>query len=129
QLESAISDLRRAAPGAIIVILGDPSLRWALSEADKELLDDWINHQQVVLAPAGTIGGHVGFIAAAARKAEFLSMKPVVITDRAVPNCPIARIRRVNDRWMFDLENASVTQVVSSKGAQRQRRRPSAPKA
>jgi len=105
------------------VILGDPSLRWALSPADAELLDDWINHQQVVLAPAGTIGGHVGFIAAASRKASFLGMVPVVITDRAVPDCPIARMRRVGERWLFDLENASVTQVVPSTGSQYQRRR------
>jgi hypothetical protein len=123
QLESAVSDLRRSAPGAVIVILGDPSLRWALSPADAELLDDWINHQQVVLAPAGTIGGHVGFIAAASRKASFLGMVPVVITDRAVPDCPIARMRRVGERWLFDLENASVTQVVPSSGSQYQRRR------
>jgi len=128
QLESAVSDLRSAAPGAIIVILGDPSLRWALSEADKELLDEWINHQQVVLAPAGTIGGHVGFIAATARKAKLLAMKPIVITDRAVPDCPIARLRRVNDRWLFDLDNASVTRVVPSHATQHQRRRKQAPK-
>ncbi len=123
QLESAVSDLRRFAPGAVIVILGDPSLRWALSNEDKERLDDWIDHQQVVLAPAGTIGGHVGFIAAASQKAKFLGMLPVVITDRAVPDCPIARMRRIGERWLFDLDNATVTQVVASTASQRQRRR------
>lgn len=108
QLESAISDLRSSNPGALITIVGDASLKWALPADEQERLDDWVNHQQVVLSPAGSKDGHVGFMASTAQKALRLGMSPVIITDRAVPGCPIARIRRDAQRWIFDLENATV---------------------
>jgi hypothetical protein len=123
QLESAVSDLRRSAPGAVIAIVGDAALKWALSAPEQERLDDWINHQQVVLAPAGTKDGHVGFIANTARKARLEGMRPVAITDRAVPDCPIARLRRDGDRWLFDLDNALVMSVDPSRPVAPQRRR------
>jgi len=127
QLESAVSDLRRAAPGALIAIVGDPALKWALSASDQERLDDWINHQQVVLAPAGTKDGHVGFISATARKATSLGMRPVAVTDRAVADCPIARMRRDGERWLFDLDNAATMQIDPSRQVAHQRRRRAAP--
>jgi hypothetical protein len=123
QLESAVSDLRRAAPGAVIAIVGDPALKWALSAEDQERLDDWINHQQVVLAPAGTKDGHVGFITATAAAAGRRGMRPVAITDRMVPACPIARLRREGERWMFDLDNAVVMDVDRTRPVAHQRRR------
>jgi len=123
QLESAVSDLRRSAPGALIAIVGDPALKWALTAPEQERLDDWINHQQVVLAPAGTKDGHVGFIASTARKARLEGMRPVAITDRAVPDCPIARLRRDGDRWIFDLDHALVMSVDPSRPIAPQRRR------
>lgn len=126
QLESAVSDLRRAAPGAVIAIVGDPALRWALTSEDQELLDDWINHQQVVLAPAGTKGGHVGFITATAKKAGLRGMRPVAITDRAVQGCPIARLRRVGERWLFDLDNATMMDLDRVQPVAHQRRRKAA---
>jgi hypothetical protein len=127
QLESAISDLRRAEPNALVAIVGDPALKWALPSDEQERLDDWINHQMVVLAPAGTKEGHVAFIAAIARKADRLGMRPVAITDRAVPDCPIARVRREGERWAFDLDAATVMQAVPGRpsgGGSRRRRGP-----
>src|SRR5690606_34549253 len=82
------------------------ALKWALPPEDQQLLDDEINHQRIVLAPAGTKDGHVGFIAEAARRAAELGLRPVVVTDRAVPGCPIARLSRDGTRWAFDLDNA-----------------------
>ena len=123
QLESAVSDLRRAAPNAVIAIVGDPALKWALPLEEQERLDDWVNHQQVVLAPAGTKDGHVAFIASTARKARLEGMRPVAITDRAVPDCPIARLRRDGERWLFDLDNALVMTIDPSRPVAPQRRR------
>ncbi|MHB1139269.1 MAG: hypothetical protein ACYC2O_09960 [Microthrixaceae bacterium] len=123
QLESALSDLRRTDPNAVVAILGDPALKWALPAAEQERLDDWINHQMVVLAPAGTKEGHVAFIAAAARKAVRLGMRPVAITDRAVPDCPIAPLRRDGDRWAFDLDGAIVMQAPTGRAGAGARRR------
>jgi hypothetical protein len=47
----------------------------------------------------------------------------VVITDRAIPGCRIARLRRDGPRFVFDLEGAQVTDVVASTAPQHRRRR------
>lgn len=106
QLAEAVADLRRQEPDATVAIVGDPALKWALPADDQKLLDEEINHQRIVLAPAGTKNGHVGFIAEAARRALSLGLRPVVVTDRAVPDCPIARLRKDGTTWCFDLDNA-----------------------
>lgn len=113
QLQQAVGDLRRQAPDVTIAIVGDPALKWALSPADQILLDEEINHQRLVLAPAGTVSGHVGFTAAAVRKAEFLGLTAVLVTDRVVPECPIARMRREGLTFVFDLAGAKATTVTA----------------
>ena len=123
QLTAAVADLRRQSPDAEVAIVGDPALKWALSPADQQLLDEEINHQRIVLAPAGTKDGHVGFIAAAAQKAADLGLEPVVVTDRAVPGCPIARVGRDGERWTFDLDGAQVTDADRARPVVRRRRK------
>ena len=88
QLQAAVADLRAQAPGSTVAIVGDPALKWALSNDDQRLLDDEINHQRIVLAPAGTRGGHVGFISAAVRRGATEGTSVVVVTDRAIPGLP-----------------------------------------
>ena len=122
QLADAVAQLRAQEPGATVAIVGDPALKWALSAPDQQLLDEEINHQRIVLAPAGTKEGHVGFIAEAARKAAALGLDPVVVTDRAVPGCPIAPVRRDGAQWRFDLDGAAVTSVERIQPVQRRRR-------
>jgi hypothetical protein len=123
QLRDALADLARKAPDATVAVLGDPALKWALSSEDQVLLDEEINHQRIVLAPAGTKDGHVGFIAEAARKAASLGLHPVVVTDRAVPGCPIARLGRDGTTWTFDLANAKETAADRAQPVVRRRRR------
>jgi len=123
QLRDAIADLRRQAPDATIAILGDPALKWALSSEDQLLLDDEINHQRIVLAPAGTTRGHVRFIERAAHHATRNGTSVVVVTDRAVPGCRIARLRREGERFVFDLEGAAVTETAPTEPLHRRRRR------
>jgi hypothetical protein len=126
QLAEAVADLRSQEPDAEVAIVGDPALKWALSGEDQKLLDEEINNQRIVLAPAGTKDGHVGFIAAASRKASALGLRPVVVTDRVVPGCPIARLGRDGSTWTFDLDNAEVAGSERAQpGARRRRRRAS----
>ena len=123
QLAEAVAHLREQEPAATVAIVGDPALKWALPAEDQKLLDEEINHQRIVLAPAGTKDGHVGFIAEAARKASSLGLDPVVVTDRAVPGCPIARVRRDGERWSFDLDNAEVASASRAQPVVRRRRK------
>lgn len=123
QLQAAVADLRAQAPGSTVAIVGDPALKWALSNADQRLLDDEINHQRIVLAPAGTRGGHVGFISAAVRRGAMDGTSVVVVTDRAIPECPIARLRREGIRFVFDLANAAETTATPTTQVHHRRRR------
>lgn len=123
QLRAAVADLRAQAPGATVAILGDPALKWALSSDDQLLLDEEINHQRIVLAPAGTVGGHVSFISAAVRRGGTDGVSVVVVTDRAIPDCPIARLRREGVRFVFDLANAAETTATPTTQVRHRRRR------
>jgi hypothetical protein len=123
QLQAAVADLRAQAPGSTVAIVGDPALKWALSDGDQRLLDDEINHQRIVLAPAGSRGGHVGFIAEAARRGASEGIRLVVVTDRAIPGCPIARLRREGVRFVFDLANAAETTATPTAQVRHRRRR------
>ena len=123
QLRAAVGDLRAQAPGSTVAIVGDPALKWALSDADQRLLDEEINHQRIVLAPAGTRGGHVGFIGEAVRRGTSDGASVVVVTDRAIPGCPIARLRREGVRSAFDLANANETAAAPTAQVHHRRRR------
>ena len=122
QLTAAVADLRRQSPEAKVAIVGDPALKWALSPPDQQLLDEEINHQRIVLAPAGAKEGHVGFIAAAAQKARALGLDPVVVTDRVVPLRDRPAGARGN-RFTFDLDGAQVTDADRARPVIRRRRK------
>lgn len=122
QLADAVTDLRRQHPDATVAIVGDPALKWALPAADQQLLDEEINHQRIVLAPAGTKDGHVGFLAEAAKRAAARGLRAYVVTDRAVPGCPIVRLGRGATGWTFDLANAQVTDADRARPVVRRRR-------
>jgi hypothetical protein len=123
QLRDALADLARQAPDATVAVLGDPALKWALSSEDQVLLDEEINHQRIVLAPAGTVRGHVRFIERAVGQATRTGTSVVVVTDRAIQDCRIARLSREGDRFVFDLEGATVTSTSPVAPVHRHRRR------
>ncbi|MCX7621652.1 MAG: hypothetical protein N2037_12515 [Acidimicrobiales bacterium] len=104
QLRSAVADLRRQVPDSLVAVIGDPSLKWALPEREREQMDEDIVNGRIVLAPAGTAGGHVTFIARAVDKARQKGLAPIVITDRAVPGAPLGKVRYDGTQWLFDLE-------------------------
>lgn len=123
QLSEAVAALRRQVPDAVVAVVGDPALKWALPPDDQSLLDEEVNHQRIVLAPAGAREGHVGFIAEAARRASEQGLDPVVITDRAVPGCAIAKVRRDGLSWSFDLNDTQVAGTDRIQPVRRRRRR------
>jgi hypothetical protein len=120
-----VRDLRAQEPAATIAVVGDPSLRWALDDAEREQLDEDVRTGAVAFAPAGTIGGHVGFIAKVAEKATAQGYTPVTISDRAVPGATLGRARRDGARWVFDLEGVPAPTITAAPSAHR--RRPRAP--
>jgi hypothetical protein len=123
QLAAAVADLRRQAPDTTVAVVGDPALKWALSSGDQVLLDGEIDHQRIVLAPAGSRDGHVGFITEAVRSAGRRGRSVAVVTDRAIPECRIARLRRVGPRFEFDLRGATETTAAPTPTVRRRRRR------
>lgn len=123
QLHSAVEELRRQAPDSVVAVIGDPSLKWALPEPERDQMDDDIVTGRIVLAPAGTTGGHVAFIARTVDKARRKGFSPIVITDRAVPGAPLAKVRRDGMRWLFDLDSAMVVDQAGPELPVHRRRR------
>ncbi|MFM7509632.1 MAG: hypothetical protein ACKO5A_08800 [Actinomycetota bacterium] len=107
QLHSAIEDLRRQHPDVEVAVVADPSLKWALPSVEQQRFEDDIVSRTVVCAPAGTRDGHGAWIAAVAAAAGAGGRRVVVVTDRAVPDLPIARLGRNGDRFNFDLAGAA----------------------
>jgi methylmalonyl-CoA mutase cobalamin-binding subunit len=123
---AAVSDLRAQAPEAVVAVIGDPSLKWALPEPEREAVESDIVTGQLVFAPAGCNGGHRAFMARVAERARQKGLDPIAVTDQVIPDCRIARVRRDGPRWVFDLEGAStpaVTAVHTAANGGRRRRR------
>lgn len=123
QLHEAIDDLRKQEPGAVIAVIGDPSLKWALSDVEREEIELDISSGQLAFAPAGCKGGHVGFIGEVVARAAERGFRPVVITDQAVPDARLGRVRRDGTTWVFDLEGVEARTVTTATAARGHRRR------
>jgi len=123
QLHEAVDHLRKQEPDAMIAVIGDPGLKWALNEIEQDEIELDIRTQQIVLAPAGCIGGHKGYIGEIVRRASHKGYKPVVVTDQAVPDAKLARIRRDGLRWVFDLDAAVAPTIVASNASAHGHRR------
>jgi hypothetical protein len=124
QLHDAVAALRLQAPDAIVAVIADASLKWALSESERDQIETDIVTGRIVFAPAGCVGGHVGFIGRIVEKASTRGMHVVALTDQAVGSCPLAKVRKDQaGHWVFDLEGASPTTHASVQHRVRRRRR------
>lgn len=124
QLHDAVRDLHEQEPDAIVTVIGDAALKWDLPEDEHEALEDDIVNGRIVFAPAGAKDGHVAFIARVAQKARSQDLSPIAITDQAIPDCQLGRVRREGSRWVFDLDAFEAT-VHAAPGTKRRRpRRP-----
>ena len=99
QLWAAIDDLRAAAPDVTVAVIADASLKWALAADEREAIEDDVATGRIVFAPAGCVGGHVGFLAAVVRRADELKIRTLVLTDaRQVNDDLVALVRTANQR-------------------------------
>ena len=88
QLHDAVDALRTQAPDAVIAVIADASLKWALSESERDEIELDIVTGALLFAPAGCVDGHVGFIGRVVEKATRQGMDVVAITDQAVRPLP-----------------------------------------
>lgn len=105
QLMSAVRDIAAQHREDHVTIIGDPALKWALPIEDQPPFDTEINNNRMVVAPAGTRGGHRRFIQAACKRAETLQLRPIVVSDQVIPNCQVAPLRRIGPSFQIDVSN------------------------
>jgi hypothetical protein len=123
QLHDAVAALKAQAPDAVVAVIADASLKWALPENERELVEVDIVAGDLLFAPAGCEDGHVGFIGKVVEKARASGFKAIAITDQAVPHCPLAKVSKDREgNWVFDLEAKAV--VPKKLVAAHQRRGP-----
>lgn len=125
QLREAVAALVSQEPEATVAVIADPALKWSLDAADQAAIDHDITSRFLLLAPAGSAGGHVGFIARVVEVAAAGGWDPVVVTARSVPGARLGRPSRAGGQWRFDLDGPQPT-IVASGTPPRRRRRSSA---
>ncbi len=111
-------------PDVTVAVVADPSLKWALPDEEQAAFEEDIVGRAVVCAPAGTRDGTNAWLTAVAEAATAHADRVVVVTDRALPYLPIARLSRVGERFSFDLAGATPLSpgVVPSSESSRRRR-------
>jgi hypothetical protein len=122
QLHQAVFHLRAVHPDIRVAVVADPALKHQLTVADQPLLDADIEVGAIVLAPAGTIGGFHGFLGQIVNHATEAGLRPVVITDRAVPEAALGKVRLDGGRWLFELDETTTTTKTASPPRRRKRR-------
>lgn len=122
QLWQAVDDLRALHPDADVAVVADPSLRWALAPHEQAAMEEDVRTGRMLYAPAGSSGGHVGFLAEVVRRAESQGRSPVVVTDQHLPGIMLCRVRRDGERWIFDISGSEAAVVAASRPPGRRRR-------
>ncbi len=122
QLHQAVFHLRAVHPDVRVAVVADPALKHSLPTSEQPLLDADIEVGAIVLAPAGTIGGFHGFLGQIVNHATEAGLRPVVITDRAVPDAALGKVRLDGGRWLFELEDTITTDRTPPPPRRRRRR-------
>jgi hypothetical protein len=100
QLHHAVLHLERARPDDRVTVIADPSMKFALSAEEQTRFEADIVGGVLVCTPAGAIDGTHGFLAAAARVAADQGWDVLAVSDRAIPDVPLARLQRDDaGRW------------------------------
>lgn len=124
QLHQALLHLQAQHRTARVAVVADPALKHQLPVEEQSDFEADIALGVVVCAPAGTIGGAEGFFAAVAERAERDGTEVVAVTDRALGFGRLAKLRRDDRRWTFDLAGAvAAPPGATSAPTQRRRRR------
>lgn len=122
QLRDAVAALVAQEPGATVAVIADPALKWSLDAGDQHDIEHDITSRFLLMAPAGSAGGHVGFIARVVEVAVAGGWDPVVITARAIPGARLGKPSRVDGVWRFDLDGPQPTIVATGQPPRRRRR-------
>ena len=126
QLREAVAALVAQEPEATVAVIADPALKWSLDAADQSAIEFDITSRFLLMAPAGSAGGHVGFIARVVEVAAADGWDPVVITARSVPGARLGKPSRLEGEWHFDLDGPQPTIVAAGSPVRRRRRRSAA---
>lgn len=126
QLREAVAALAAQEPDAAIAVIADPALKWSLDAADQADIEHDITSRFLLMAPAGSVGGHVGFIARVVEVAAADGWDPVVVTARAVPGARLGKPSRVGGEWRFELDGPQPTIVAAGTPVRRRRKRSAA---
>jgi hypothetical protein len=122
QLYEARDDLVHEHPDVRVAVVADPSIKWALADAEQDAFERSIVSRDIVCAPAGTIGGADAWVGAIAAKVRSNGDRVVVVTDRAVGGVPVARLSRDGSRFHFDLDGAQEVEARATPQWRRRRR-------
>lgn len=122
QLNQARGDLAAEHPEVVVAVVADPSIKWALDDAEQDAFERSIVSREIVCAPAGTRGGADAWVGAIAAKVRANGNRVVIVTDRAVGGVPVARLRHEGSRFHFDLEGAREVEARSAPQWRRRRR-------
>lgn len=130
QLHQALVHLHRQHPEVRTAVLADPSLKWDLGGTEQTTFEGDIIAGAVVCAPAGALEGTIGFLTQAAERAKKQGYEVVAVTDRAVPEVALGRLRVDGGRWLWDLDathtidrgDAEAATATASSGRRRRSR-------
>ena len=90
-------------------MVADPALKHRSRRASSRCSTRDIEIGAIVMAPAGTIGGFHGFLGQIVTQAAEAGLRAVVITDRAVPDAALGKVRLDGGRWLFELDETTTT--------------------
>ena len=129
QLHQAVLHLERTRPDDQVAVIADPSLKWALGREEQDRFDADIVGGVLVCTPAGAVDGTHGFLAAVAERARQEGLDVLAVSDRAVADVPLARLRCDEaGRWTVEASGSvdadRVRQAGSAKRPVRRRRSP-----
>ena len=126
QLREAVAALVAQEPEVTVAVIADPALKWSLDATDQADIEHDITTRFLLMAPAGSAGGHVGFIARVVEVAAAGGWDPVVVTARSVPGARLGRPSRIDGAWRFDLDGPQPTIVAAGQSPRRRRKRSAA---
>ena len=121
QLHRAIDDLRGQHPNAVVAVVADASIKWALPADEQAAFEHDIVTRAVVCAPAGTKDGTYGWLLAVVERARRDVETVVAVTDRALQGVPVVRLTQVDGHFSFDLAGATVVDVQPTHPHRRRR--------
>ena len=102
QLDAAVADLSLA-EDVVVVVMADAAMKRDLDASEQEQFEIYRSNGAVVCAAAGTVGGHSGFMRAAAERAAAKGTfaDVLVLTARDIGRGPwtLVRLTREGDRW------------------------------